>query len=306
LILVFGTICLDRIRRIEQLPKKGGYCEIQDQLELLGGEAANTASFLAMWRVDVHLAGNSLGSGYEGDNLRLRLLERGLDDVYLSRAGKTPICDVYVTEDGDRTMFGLGFSGMSLSSPLDQLPLEKDKWFTAEPNMDTQSRLAVKQAHKAGMKLYLMDFFRPDEEIPPGAICQFGTDWVGERDNPEVNMQWVADWSAIHKCVTILTDGKNGIFVAEHGKVATHLPAFPIFNVVDTTGAGDAFRAGVLYGLSHEWSLSHALRFGSAAAALKVQHIGATEHIPSLREVEIFIEENPEISARFDRQLSRR
>ena len=70
MVLVFGTICIDCIRRISSLPKKGGYCAVEDQTELLGGEGANTACYLTMWRQEVVLAGNALGSGYDGEMLR--------------------------------------------------------------------------------------------------------------------------------------------------------------------------------------------------------------------------------------------
>ena len=70
--------------------------------------------------------------------------------------------------------------------------------------------------------------------------------------------------------------------------------------VVDSTGAGDAFRAGTLYGLIHNWPLRHCIRFGAAAASLKVAHLGATENVPSLVEVENWIKVNPETAQAYD------
>lgn len=282
------------------MPRKGGYCAVQDQLELLGGEAANTACFLVMWRQEVVLAGNSLGSGFEGENLRLKLLEKGLDVHLLQKTGTTPVCDVYVTDDGDRTMFGVGFHTEANHTPIDQIPFRSGHWLTVEPNMADISRRIVRHAHEKGMNLYLMDFFREDEFIPEGSICQLGTDWVGERDNPEVNREWVQTWTEKYQCVTILTDGSYGSYLGQPGKKVVHLPPFPISNMVDSTGAGDAFRAGTLYGLNHHMTIGHACRFGAAAAALKVQHIGATEVVPSLREVRQFIEEHPHVARAYD------
>lgn len=300
MVLVFGTICIDRIRRIQEMPRKGGYCPILDQQELLGGEAANTACFLVMWRQDVALAGNGLGAGFDGENLRLKLLEKGLDVHLLQKAGTTPVCDVYVTEDGDRTMFGLGFHSEAHHTPIDMIPFKEGSWMTIEPNMPGISRKIVKLAHEKGMKLYLMDFFRENEFIPPGTICQYGTDWVGERDNPAANRKWVKNWTETHQCTTILTDGSYGTYLGLPGEDVRHFPPFPVANMVDSTGAGDAFRAGAIYGLSHRMTLPHALRFGAAAAALKVQHIGATEVVPSLHEVREFIDENPHVAKAYD------
>ncbi|MCX7800475.1 MAG: hypothetical protein N2109_09060, partial [Fimbriimonadales bacterium] len=66
MVVVFGTVCLDRVRRVPALPEAGGYVEILEERLLLGGEAANTARHLAAWGVPVALAGNGLGGGGEG------------------------------------------------------------------------------------------------------------------------------------------------------------------------------------------------------------------------------------------------
>lgn len=300
MVIVYGTICVDRIRRITDMPKKGGYCPVFDQIELLGGEAANTACYLTMWRQEVALVGNTIGSGFEGEQLRLMLLEKGLDVHLLSRQGETPVCDVYVTDDGDRTMFGFGFHNEDFCTGRASIPVRKGAWFTADPNIADASREAIAGAYAAGMHLYLMDFFREDERIPEGSFCQYGTDWVGERHNDSVNLKWVTDWTAKHNCSTILTDAGQGCYVCEPGEAAIHLPAYPVEVTKDTTGAGDAFRAGTLYGLSHRWSLGHSLRFGAAAAALKVPHLGATEHIPTIHDVKDYIQQFPSVSKAYD------
>ncbi|WP_409291486.1 carbohydrate kinase family protein [Peribacillus sp. SCS-37] len=67
----------------------------------------------------------------------------------------------------------------------------------------------------------------------------------------------------------VITLGKDGVFGAD-GESTFHLPAFPV-EVLDVTGAGDAFMAGFLYGLSEGEEFRHACRIGSAAAALALQ-----------------------------------
>ncbi len=301
MILVFGTVCVDRIRRIEKLPRPGGYAEVTEQREILGGEAANTACHLTMWRDDVVLAGNSLGSGFEGERLRLLVLEKGLSDQYLARLGSTPVCDVYVSADGDRTMFGSGFSTMSPATDLSMLPWKVGGWFTAEPNMSEIARQAVRGAHAHGMKLYLMDFFRENEFLPPGSICQYSTDWVGTRRSNDLNMTWVSDWSRKHQVFTILTDGGDGLFVSLPSGEATFLPTIPAPAVVDSTGTGDAFRAGVLHGLERGRTLGESLLIGSAAGSLSVGHIGATEGIPTMSEVQAHINAHPALAEQYRR-----
>lgn len=50
------------------------------------------------------------------------------------------------------------------------------------------------------------------------------------------------------------------------------IPVIPVAQVVDATGCGDAYRAGLLYGLSHSWSLEKSARLGSVIASIKIAH----------------------------------
>ena len=63
--------------------------------------------------------------------------------------------------------------------------------------------------------------------------------------------------------------------------------------VADTTGAGDAFHAGYLYGLLHGWPMPERLKFGAAVAALKCTKPGARTGAPKLREVQRFLRKEP-------------
>jgi bifunctional ADP-heptose synthase (sugar kinase/adenylyltransferase) len=162
--------------------------------------------------------------------------------------------------------------------------------------MSDVSRQAVRGAHAHGMKLYLMDFFRENEFLPAGTICQYSTDWVGTRDSAQGNLDWVSAWSIKHSVYTILTDGGNGLFVSLPNGEATQLPTVPAPCVVDSTGAGDAFRAGVLHGLSRGRTLGESLLIGSAAGSLSVGQLGATEGIPTMSEVHAHMSAYPNVA----------
>jgi ribokinase len=83
----------------------------------------------------------------------------------------------------------------------------------------------------------------------------------------------------LHKGVTavVVTLGEAGALVCDAGQV-THVPA-PKVDVVDTTGAGDAFSAGLTVALSEGMPLREAARFAACCGSLACT---ATEVIPSL------------------------
>ena len=67
------------------------------------------------------------------------------------------------------------------------------------------------------------------------------------------------------------------------------MPAFKV-EAVDTTGAGDVFHAGYIFGLLQGWDLERVLRFASALAALKCRRIGGRTGVPGLDEVMQFLQ----------------
>jgi len=74
--------------------------------------------------------------------------------------------------------------------------------------------------------------------------------------------------------VAALTRSARGSVVVAQGKVHT-IDAHPVKAVVDTTGAGDLYAAGFLFGLSRGLDLSACGRLGSIAAAEVISHVGA-------------------------------
>jgi sulfofructose kinase len=83
--------------------------------------------------------------------------------------------------------------------------------------------------------------------------------------------------------VLCATMGEEGAAALE-GDRFYHVPAFKVF-AVDTTGAGDTFRAGFIFGLLQGWPVPELLRFANAAAALSCTKRGAIASIPTLADV---------------------
>jgi ribokinase len=105
---------------------------------------------------------------------------------------------------------------------------------------------------------------------------QFGRQATGEDDPAQAARALHARYGNL----AVVTAGERGSWCVGWGE-AFHTPAFRV-NVVDTTGAGDVFHGGFLYGLLKDWPLRHVARFASAMAALKCRSAGGRAGIPYL------------------------
>jgi ribokinase len=86
----------------------------------------------------------------------------------------------------------------------------------------------------------------------------------------------------------VVTVGEEGCICGAEDKLFRS-PGFPV-KVVDTTGAGDVFHGAFIYGLLKRWSLRRAARFANACAAIKCRKLGGRAGIPTLNEVDGFID----------------
>ena len=90
-----------------------------------------------------------------------------------------------------------------------------------------------------------------------------------------------------HSTLTAATLGPDGV-IAWDGDRLHYAPAYRV-SVVDTTGAGDIFHAGFIYGLLQGWPLAQQLDFACAAAALNCKAVGARGGIQSAETIEVFM-----------------
>jgi sugar/nucleoside kinase (ribokinase family) len=82
------------------------------------------------------------------------------------------------------------------------------------------------------------------------------------------------------------TLGHEGAMALVNGEIL-YVKGFKI-KAVDTTGAGDVFHAGFIYGLLQNWEVVEILRFANSVAALKCLDLGGRKGIPGLEETRIF------------------
>ncbi len=115
---------------------------------------------------------------------------------------------------------------------------------------------------------------------------EFARELLNNKDSfdPEKSIMYMKEFNT--KATTI-TLGRKGSMTISGDKIF-QTPAFKV-KVIDTTGAGDVFHGGYIYGLLQKWNIKDVVRFASAFAALKCKKLGGRAGIPSLNEVEALI-----------------
>ena len=78
--------------------------------------------------------------------------------------------------------------------------------------------------------------------------------------------------------VLIVTSGARGSDVYMDGHTV-HIPVVPIDRMVDPTGCGDAYRAGLLFGIANNLDWETSAKFGAVCGAIKIEHAGTQEHV---------------------------
>ena len=260
--------------------------------EISGGSAANTLAGLAALGAQCafigQVANDQLGEVFAHD-----IHAVGIDFDTPAREGEPPTarCLIFVTPDGQRTMNTfLGASQFLPAAALDEeaiggasvLYLEGYLWDPEEPR--AAMRRAIEAARAAGRKVAftLSEVFVIDRHgddfralIADGLIDILFANHLelaaltGE-DDIEAGIAALAGKVPV-LVVTRSSDGAVAVAQGTRAEVA----AEPIEQVVDTTGAGDLFAAGFLFGHVRGESLERCLRRGAIAAAEIISHYGA-------------------------------
>jgi sugar/nucleoside kinase (ribokinase family) len=266
------------------------YAGMGPAVECSGGSAANTIAGIAALGGKAAYIGkvkdDQLGSVFRHD---LRSQGVVFDTPAAVDGTSTARCMVLVTPDAQRTMqtylgacieLGPDDIDAQILSHAQVTYLEGYLW--DPPQAKAAFRKAATIAHAAGQKvaLSLSDPFCVERHR--AEFLELMTDHIDIlfANEAEITALYQTDLdSAIrqlknHVGVAALTLGARGS-VATDGDLVVGCPAEPVAAVVDTTGAGDLYAAGFLYGFTQGRDLGTCARLGGICAAEIIGHIGA-------------------------------
>ncbi|MFQ5665787.1 MAG: carbohydrate kinase family protein [Candidatus Binatia bacterium] len=151
--------------------------------------------------------------------------------------------------------------------------------------VDVRTAVAAARRAKAAGSMTVLDVDTPAAGIADLLRCTnvliTGTDFPGRLTRHGTLRGALRAALRSGPWLAAATLGPGGALACARGTFH-YVPAFRV-PVVDSTGAGDVFHAGAIYGLLHGWAVPDTLRFAAAAAALKCEKLGARPGIPPLR-----------------------
>ncbi|MEX2626466.1 MAG: adenosine kinase [Ilumatobacteraceae bacterium] len=283
--LVKGAMTLVETDRAVEL-----YRALGSAVEMSGGSAANTmcgiASFGGRAAYLGKVGGDDLGDVFGHDLLAVGVtFRRGetTDDVPTGR------CIIVVTPDAQRTMNTyLGVSSLLSPPDLDEEAIAAGRLLYMEGYLYDRDdakkafRRAANIAHEAGrsVSLTLSDSFCVDRHRDDFLdLISDEVDLLFGNDDELCSLYQTESFDEAIESVrrdchmAAITVGADGSYVVSKDDVV-HVEAEPVHRVIDTTGAGDLYAAGFLYGLTRDRPLAECGRLGSIAAAEVISHVG--------------------------------
>lgn len=287
-VLCYGEIGIDNIIQADGLPSPENAIFPNSDSYHGGGAASNTAVWLASMGIQVKLTGNAIGQDAYGDMVMEALRKHPAIDLSLveQRAGvTTPFTRAIVTPDGERSFLIFGYP-QAPKIALSKDMLKGAKYVALDLYGGPERLETARLAFESGVSTAIGDVVWPDHPALPFTSIATNSGPYIRQHFPGVDVRQHARMlQSISKGIVITTDGPRTVHAVDRqGNGFTIHP--PAVTAVDATGAGDAFRAGLLYGLLRGFDLPHSLCWAVAAGSLKVQNLGAATSLPDFKEIE--------------------
>ncbi len=308
-IVCLGIMVADVVGRpLRAFPEPGRLVLVDEMSLHTGGCAVNSATGLARLGLPVEVIGK-VGDDPFGDFLLEALAGRGIGTEGVKRDPETGTSATMVMVDPDGERRFVHYIGANARLTLDDVDREIVRGASilhvagalVMPGLDGQPTAELlREAQAAGVTTFLDtvwdDTGRWMETLKP---CLPHTDYFVPSLVEAQALTGLEDPAEVARALldegvgTVgLKMGAEGCLVMTQEGQTVRLPAFEV-EVVDATGAGDAFAAGFIAGVWQGWPLEKTARFANAVGALCVTGVGAAGGVRSLSETLEFMDSTP-------------
>jgi len=292
-VIGFGALNVDKIYQVPRIAKEGEETFVLDFQETPGGSAANTIVGLAKLGLKTGFIGK-VADDYEGQLLinDFKREDVNTDGIVVVKEGRSGVVTAYVDKKGERALYVHPSVNDSLTFEQINLEYTKQARFLHLTSVDEKPFQAQKKLIEevSDVKVSL----DPGEIYARKGLTKLRSlikkSFVVLPSEGELKMLTGKRWKEGAKMlvkegagIVAVKLGEKGCYVTD-GKEAHLIEPFKV-NVVDTTGAGDAFSAGFLYGLINDLDLYQCGRLGNFVASRCVTKVGARTGLPTLSDL---------------------
>ncbi|MEM2918731.1 MAG: carbohydrate kinase family protein [Candidatus Altiarchaeota archaeon] len=285
-VIGFGALNFDKLCKVERIAKSGEHIAIDSIYESPGGSAANTIVALAKLNLKTGFIG-AIGDDNEGKEIFIDLKKFHVDTkgIKILKGKKTGTIIGFVDKKGERTLYPYAGANnflmrkhlsinyaknakfLHLSSFVGEKQFELQKFLVEKIHNDVRITFSPGDLYsKKGLKK-ILPIVKHSEVI---FLNKNETEILTKKsyfNGAKILSEYVK--------IVVITLGKKGCYIKTKEN-EFYIPAIKA-RVVDTTGAGDAFAAGFLYGLIKEMPLEICGKIGNFLASLCVEKFGARE-----------------------------
>ncbi len=285
-----GPALVDHIYAIDEYPQRGGHAIVKNFVRMPGGACANVIAGLANFGVRCRFYSTI------GRDENAKFFIESMKNVELKLKvthDLTGRVDVYVDRHGERTFFVHPNASGVVELDVSDKDYEEVDYFYLDPFPSKQSfdvHLEIAKNAKKHGKFVILN--------PGYPYTKLGFEKLKELlkftnlviiSEPEFKSLKVSEKDVLKFVeILVITLGSRGSKAVTKNETF-YQPAFSVDRVVDTTGAGDAFSAGFLYGFLKGLPLETCLKLGNFVASYNIRYYGA-RNFPAKDEVDKLIE----------------
>lgn len=285
----FGLNAVDYLCVVPQYPRFDSKTAILHYEKLAGGQVATTVTFISRMGMKGKYIGK-VGSDDLGQFSLQSLRSEKIDtsSVLVESGARNQYAFIIVDKgSGERTVLWDRDSRLSFrESELKREDICAGKVLHLDGHDHLAALRAATWAQEEGIPVVIdLDKVVPNTEDLISRVdflitsSNFPPDFTG-IDDPIESLLALRRYCSGFLAVTLGARGAMAVV----GDECIRFPAFKV-HAVDTTGAGDIFHGGFIYGLLHNWPLERIMAFANAAAGLNCTHLGARAGIPPLSEI---------------------